>query len=105
MGGLQSFYAGCLARVLYDYTNRVTSLWLQRFAYTRAVLGALVATLVGLAMTIPLVIQWVRYGFLLPAQLTWVNHFAISGLLLLAFGLSTFTFTLLLHAVAVHKPK
>ena len=105
VGGLQSFYAGCLARVLYDYTNCVTSLWLQRFAYTRTVLSALVAMLLGLGMTIPLVIQWVRYGFLLPAQLTWVNHFAISGLLLLAFGLSTFAFTLLLHAVALHKLK
>ena len=91
VGGLQSFYGGCLARVLYDYTNVSTSLWLGRFAYTRTVLGALVAALLGLAMTTPLVIQWFRYGFLLPAQLTWVNHVAVSGLLL--------------HAVAVHKQR
>lgn len=105
VGGLQSFYAGCIARVLYDYTNRVTDRWLQRFAYTRTVLGAFVAALIGLGMTVPLVDKWIRYGFELPAQLTWVNHLAITGLLLLTLGLSTFAFTLLLHAVAVHKQR
>src|SRR5437588_10525563 len=56
--GLQSFYVGCLAQVLHDYTGAARRRWLRAFAYTRtvAVSGAAFAT--GLVLGLALVADY-----------------------------------------------
>ena len=38
--GVQAFFLGCIAQVLFDYTGRKTARWLHGFQYTRRVLIA-----------------------------------------------------------------
>ena len=56
---------------------------------------------VGLALDIAFVVYYVRNSFSLSEPLATINYLAITGLLLMAVGFSTFCFTLLLHATRV----
>ena len=98
--GLQSFYLGCIVQALYNYSPRTTARWLRLFEYNRAmaVSGALLAA--GVALGVPLCVQYVRMGLRLPRGISVVpNHLAATGLLLVIFGFLTFCNTLVLHAV------
>jgi glycosyltransferase involved in cell wall biosynthesis len=98
--GLQSFYVGCLAQVLYDYTGAARKRWLRLFPYTRTVALSLATGLAGLVMTLILVVEYVQSGLLLsPASR--VAYVGVLGLVLLISSFLTFTFVLLLHAVAL----
>src|SRR5258708_23956536 len=48
--GLQSFYFGCLAQVLCDYTDRARRKWTGVFRYTPTVLGSTAAFVLGVFM-------------------------------------------------------
>jgi hypothetical protein len=97
--GLQSFYLGCLAHVIYDPTGRGTSQWLDRFRYTRTTLISMAMFLVGLVLAGRLAWQWVTDDFTLSGHLSSVNYLAIFGMLLMISAFMTFTFTLVLHAL------
>ena len=49
--GLQAFFLGCIAQILFDYTGQRTRRWLRTFRYTRSVLIAarLITAVVSLA--------------------------------------------------------
>src|SRR5262249_53439916 len=49
--GLQSFYLGCLAQVLHDYTGAARRRWLRVFRYTRTVAISGLAFVAGLALS------------------------------------------------------
>jgi hypothetical protein len=51
-------------------------------------------------MLVPLVVEYVQEGLALPGELGTVNHLAVFGIMLVIISFSTFTFTLLLHALA-----
>jgi glycosyltransferase involved in cell wall biosynthesis len=97
--GLQSFYLGCIVQVLYNYSPRAADRWLRLFAYNRAmaISGALLAA--GVALCIPLCVQYVQLGLRLSLITGIPNHLAANGLLLLIFGFLTFCNTLVLHTV------
>jgi glycosyltransferase involved in cell wall biosynthesis len=99
--GLQSIYFGCLARVFLDYTDRNRERLRRLFDYTKAVLVSAVLFTVGFALEIALVVHYVHNSFRLPNPQATINHLAITGLLFMATGFSTFCFTLLLHATRV----
>jgi Glycosyl transferase family 2 len=99
--GLQNFYLGCLARVLYDATGEATARWTRTFPYNRTVALSALAFLLGVALLVPLVAEYFREGLALPDELGAVNHLAVLGIMLIIVGFTTFTFTLLLHALAV----
>jgi len=100
--GLQSFYLGCLAQVLQDFDGNITRQWLGRFSYTRTVVISGAMFLAGLGFTGFLFDEFLRSGFKLPAVDT-ASHVAVTGILLMVAGFMTFTFTLLLHAAALHE--
>ena len=100
--GLHGVYVGSLARVLFDYGGERTRRWLSRFAYTRSVLLSAFATLIGVALLVPLVALYFANGLALPGRAFPQNHLAITGLLFLVAGFMNFTFTLVLHAAAVN---
>jgi glycosyltransferase involved in cell wall biosynthesis len=101
--GLQSIYLGILARVLYESDGAVRNRWLRRFRYNRAVGVSATLFALGLALLSFLVIDYVSNDLRLPS-LTLAggpSYRAVTGLLLIMMGFSTFTFTLVLHAVAI----
>lgn len=101
--GLELFFVGCLAQMLYDETGAAQRRWLSVFRYTRTVSIAGVAFFAGLAMALPLVLEFVRNGYELERDIGMTKHLAVSGLLVVVMAFSTFLFTLLLHATALYR--
>lgn len=96
--GLQNFYLGVLAQVLYDRTGAAKKRWLRLFPYNRTIAVAALLFFVGIALVIPLIVDYVGAGLSLTGQVGTVGHLAVTGLMLTMLGFTTFTFTLLLHA-------
>ena len=95
--GLQAMYLGILAEVFYDYRNRKTKPRLHEFRYTKTVSLAFAATALGIACTVPLVIRYFQ-GHLSLVGDALQAHLAVTGLMFILGGFSTFTFVLVLHA-------
>lgn len=101
--GLQSFYLGGLARVLYDRRGSEARRWLYRFPYTPWTLACIGLLLAGFVLTAPLVRDYLAHNYRLLAVGA-SSHLAITGLLFIVFSFMTFTFVLMLHAIASHVP-
>jgi hypothetical protein len=99
--GLQSIYFACLAHVFLDYTDRNRERLRRLFDYTKVVLASAVLFVVGLALDISFVVYYVHNSLRLPDPQAPIIYLAITGLLFMAVGFSTFCFTLLLHATRV----
>jgi glycosyltransferase involved in cell wall biosynthesis len=100
--GLQSFYVGCLAQVLHDYTGAARRRWLRVFPYSRTVFISMGVGLAGFAMAFVLLVEYLQTGLALsPASR--VAYLGVLGLVLLIGGFLTFTFVLLLHALALRS--
>jgi hypothetical protein len=95
--GLQGFFLGCIAQILFDYTGRYSRRWLGTFPYTRTVLIAFALVLVGIALGIPLLVDYASNDFQLGAAQSEENHLAVTGLAAAISGAQLFVFTLLLH--------
>jgi len=100
--GLHGFYMGALARVFFDYSGQITRRFLQMFSYTRSVVVSAFAVVVGAALAVPLVSQYLRSGLRLPVNVAPASHMAVTGLLFVMGGAMNFTFTLALHAAAAN---
>lgn len=100
--GLQSFYVGCLAQVLHDYTGVARRRWLRIFPYTRTVALSALAFVVGLALTVALVVEYIQAGLALSLA-SKVPYLGVLGLVLLISSFLTFTFLLLLHALTLRS--
>jgi hypothetical protein len=99
--GLQSIYFGCLAHVFLDYGGERRDRWRRLFQYTPTVLSSAAAFGIGFVLDLVLAIYYVSHSFRLPSPQSTLNHLAITGLLLMIVGFTTFCFTLLLHATRV----
>jgi hypothetical protein len=99
--GLQSIYFACLAHVFLDYTDRNRERLRRLFDYTKAVLVSAVLFAIGLALDIAFVVYYVHNSLRLPDPQASIIYLAITGLLFMAVGFSTFCFTLLRHATRV----
>jgi len=99
--GLQSFFLGCIVQVMYNYSQQVTNRWVRLFSYTRAMVVSAILALIGFALGIPLVKQYVGAGLLLPDVNGPANHMAVVGLLFVIAGFMTFSSTLVLHAATL----
>jgi glycosyltransferase involved in cell wall biosynthesis len=99
--GLQAFFLGCIAQVLFDYTGRYRRRWLGLFPYTRTVLIAFGLVITGISLAIPLVVTYVSNDLALARADAVENHLSVTGLAAVITGVQLFVFTLLLHGVAV----
>lgn len=98
--GLQSFYLGCIAQVIYNYSSASRNRWLKAFEYNSAMkLSALLATC-GVVLVIPLVREYLLGGLRLPT-LGRSSHMAVTGLFLLLVAFMTFSTTLVIHSAAM----
>jgi glycosyltransferase involved in cell wall biosynthesis len=100
--GLQSFYVGCLAEVLQDYTGAARQRWGRVFPYTRTVLLSGAAFLVGLALSATLLVDYVRSELALSPT-DRVPYLGVLGLVFLIGSFLTFCFNLLLHALILRS--
>jgi len=98
--GVQSFCLGCLARVLYDRTGQDAARWTARFPYNRTCFFAGAFFAAGLGMMVPLVSEYVHRGLKLSSVLDPAKHIAITGMYFVITGFTTFTFLLVLRALA-----
>jgi glycosyltransferase involved in cell wall biosynthesis len=103
--GLQAFFLGCIAQVLFDYTERKRERWLRLFPYTRSVLVALALVLVGICLAVPLAVAYANNGLALMTSNLIEDHLAVTGLAAVIAGAQLFVFVLLLHGavVATHR--
>lgn len=99
--GVQNFFLGCLARLLYDYTGAARDRLLGLFPYTRTVLLSAAVFLAGIGLMTPLAVEYFRRGLELPAEIGTVHHLAVTGILLTIIGFTSFAFTLLFHAIGL----
>jgi glycosyltransferase involved in cell wall biosynthesis len=99
--GLQSFYFGCLAQVLCDYTAKARLRWTRMFPYTRMVFASIVLFLLGLGLAVSLAVYYLTHDFVLPPAGAAVDHLGVIGVLFMIMGFQSFCFTLLLYATGV----
>jgi glycosyltransferase involved in cell wall biosynthesis len=102
--GLECFYLGCIAQVMYRYSAARAERWLRLFAYDRAMLAAGLASLAGIALGLPLVHEYVSGGLRLPVVPGRPMYLAVLGLLFVIAAFHTFGCTLVLHAAQKHLP-
>lgn len=100
--GLQSFYLGCIAQVLHDYTGQARRRWLGIFPYTRTVLISAALFTVGLFLAALLLADYVRSGLALT-HADRIPYLGVLGILLMMVSFMSFTFVLLLHATALRS--
>ncbi len=99
--GLQSAFSGVLAQVVSDYSGKSGARWKALFRYTRTVLLSFALFSSGALLVGVLLIEYFVRGHALPGPSSAVDHLAVTGLLFVIMGFSTFCFTLLLHATGV----
>jgi glycosyltransferase involved in cell wall biosynthesis len=99
--GLQSFFLGCIAQVLFDYRGRARDRWLTIFPYTRSVGAAAVTAVVGVGCIVPLIVYYLAHHGHLTLRASMQDRLGVIGLMLVVIGFSLFTFTLVLHATVI----
>lgn len=101
LAGMQAFFSGVIAQVLFDRRGLATARWVRMFPYTRTVIGAAAVGLAGVGMVVPLVAYYFRHGHHLSPSARFEDRFAITGLLMIVMAFSLFTFTLLFHGTVI----
>jgi glycosyltransferase involved in cell wall biosynthesis len=99
--GLQTFFFGCLAQVFTDHSGVARERWTKVFRYTRAVVSSAVVFVTGLCLAGVAAVSYVSHGGTLPPPASTTDHLAVTGLLFMITGFTSFAFTLLLHATGV----
>jgi glycosyltransferase involved in cell wall biosynthesis len=99
--GSQTFFFGCIAQVLFDYTGRNSHRWLRVFPYTRTVLLAFGLFVLGVLLAVPLVVTYVNNDLALGRADAVQNHLAVTGMAAAITSAQLFVFTLLLHGTII----
>jgi glycosyltransferase involved in cell wall biosynthesis len=99
--GLQSFFLGGIAQVLFDFGGRRRRRWLRAFPYTRTVLIATLLVIVGIGLAVPLAVAYLNNDLLLTSANSVQDHLAVTGLAAVIAGAQLFVFVLLLHGAIV----
>lgn len=99
--GVSAVYLGVLAKVINDLTGATVRRWTDRFPYNRTFVVSALLALIGVALNAILLGVYVANGLLIPPSAVRIVHLAITGMLLVMLGFLTFTFTLVLHALAL----
>jgi glycosyltransferase involved in cell wall biosynthesis len=93
--GYSAVQLALLARVFYDFDERLTDRILEVVTYNRGVAASGLLILAGIIPNLVLLVRWLSHNFHLSA----IQYSSVFGLLLLILGVQTFGFTLLLHMI------
>lgn len=98
--GIQLLIVGVLARAIYGVNDRKWKKWRRLFNFNTAVLLSLGLFLTGVLSFVPLVRQYVQFGFALPMELSPASYHAVAGLGLMLLSFIHFAFSLVYSAVS-----
>jgi len=98
--GVQLLIVGVLARAIYGVKDRKWNRWRRVFDFNTAVLLSLGLFLMGVLSFLPLVRQYVQFGFALPMELSPASYHAVAGLGLMLLSFIHFAFSLVYSAVS-----
>ena len=101
VAGLQAFFMGCIAQVLFDYTGRRRQRWLRMFPYTRTVGLSCLLIVLGAGLCVPLAVAYLSNGLVLTPANFVQDHLAVTGLASAIAGAQLFAFVLLLNGAVV----
>jgi glycosyltransferase involved in cell wall biosynthesis len=96
--GLVGIYAGIISKILFDYTGRESSVWSKRFRYTRTTVLSFILISLGIIGVLPILLEYLNNGYELSGISKDLVHLTITSLSLIASGLLSFVFTLIIHA-------
>lgn len=99
--GVSAIYLGVLARAINDLTDSAIRRWTRTFTYNRTFLISAALAVLGVIPNAVLLGVYFAAGFVIPPAAVGVVHLAITGLFLFMLAFLTFTFTLVLHALAL----
>jgi glycosyltransferase involved in cell wall biosynthesis len=97
--GWQWYLLGEIARSFLDLSGSSAPRVDRLFAYSRSVLISFAAIVIGIALAVPLVADWVGNGYSLSASSSTPNHLAVLGVSFVACGFSFFASTLVFAAL------
>jgi glycosyltransferase involved in cell wall biosynthesis len=101
--GLQSFYLACIVQVMYGYSQELVSCRLRLFDYNRMMVISGGLLLLGTALVLPLVSEYISLGLRLSVAPGRNRHLAVTGLLFMIAGLLTFSSTLVVLSAAMYS--
>jgi hypothetical protein len=99
--GLQSFYLACIVQVMYGYSQELVRRRLRLFDYNRMMLISGGLLLLGIALVLPLVSEYISLRLRLPVATGRNRHLAVTGLLFIIASLLTFSSTLVVLSAAM----
>jgi hypothetical protein len=103
--GLQCAYLGILSKCISDLVGGQLPRWTKRITYNRGVLAGMALVVAGALLCLPLAVEYVRLHLSLPLEIGPPAYMALSGLFLMISGFLTFSFTLVLHSLALFKSR
>jgi glycosyltransferase involved in cell wall biosynthesis len=94
MMGANLTMVGAMARAIYDREHRRAGALESVFSFDVAIWAFLALMIFGVGSALPLVLEYVHYGYRLPRQLTSASYEAVAGLGAMMLGFLYFAFSL-----------
>jgi hypothetical protein len=98
--GVQLLIVGVLARAIYGVKSRNWKRWRRVFDFNTAVVLSAGLFVLGVLSFLPLVREYIRFGFALPAELSPASYHAVAGLGLMLLSFIHFAFSLVYGAIS-----
>jgi len=102
--GLSMVYSGCIASVLFDYSDTLQPRIEGALPFNRTFIGCLLAGIAGLLLMLPLVHDYIGHQFTFQ-QVSIHTHCSITGLWLVSAAFQTIIFALMIRALGVVLPR
>ncbi len=102
--GLSMVFSGLINRVLFDYSDALQGRIEKALPFTRAIIGCLLAALLGALLMAPLAHSWADHHFVLPEGGV-EAYWAVMGLWLVVAAFQTFIFAAMIRALGAVLPR
>ena len=96
---------GGIARLIYDRERRHVGIWRRFFSFNRAIVFFTGLLVLGLASTVPLIVEYIEFGYRLPTDLTAASFQAVAGLGAILLSFLCFAFCLVHEAALLTTGK
>ena len=96
--GMEAFYLGCVAQSIRSRQVGEVNYWAKRFNYNVTAITSICISFLGLMQIVLLTVYFFTHHLSLPSPESTLTHLAVTGLLMIVVGFSTFGFVLVLQA-------
>ena len=98
--GTTSIFMGMIAKTIYDPSGKKIKKYMKIFQYNNSFFVSLGLFLIGVFLSLPLIMDFISFGYKLPNGVQDKYYLSVTGLTLIIISFTNFTFTLLLHALS-----